>query len=191
MDPISGFRGGRGFDLPPASKFRSGHLPSTAIPVSRALPRDGDGSVSASDDDITTDSEEEDSRGRYSLDSSPVNPRIPVRNGNPVQTRGRYASDYVYSDVSSSRETIFGRERNVVDRLLRQSGTSVVYTEEDAEESDSAASSEFSTTQVGSISGASGMRRRVYTSEGYASSVTSHANVQGAAQKVCFDYCVI
>lgn len=151
------------------------------------LPRDVDGSVSASENDVTTDSEDEVYGGRYSLDSSPRDPRIPNRNGNPVQSRARYVSDYVYSDVSSSRETIFGRERKVGERLVGQSGRSVYTEEEEEKESDSAASSEFSTTQVGSISGASGIRRRVYTSEGYASSVASHLNVKGAAHKVCFD----
>ncbi|TXG52695.1 hypothetical protein EZV62_021864 [Acer yangbiense] len=187
IDPITGLRGGRGFDLPPPSKFRSGHLPTTAIPVSSTLlPRDVDGSASASENDVTTDSEDEVYGRRYSLDSSPQDPRIPNRNGIPLQSSTRYASasDYPYSDVSSSRETIFGRERNVGERLVRQGGRNV-YTEEEEEEeeSDSAGSSEFSTTQVGSINGAGGMRRRVYTSEGYASSVASHVNAKGAAQK--------
>lgn len=173
---------GRGFDLPPPSKFRSGHLPTTAIPVSRTLPRDAEESASASENEMITDSEDDVYGGRYSLDSSPQDQRIPPH-GNSAQRRAHYVSDYGYSDVSSSRETIFGRERNAGVRLVRGSGRTV-YTEEDEEESDSAASSEFSTTQVGSVSGASGVRRRTYVSEGYASSVASHANVRSTAQKV-------
>lgn len=178
IDPITNRRG---FDLPPPSKFRSGHLPATAIPVSRTLPRDAEESASASENEMITDSEDDVYGGRYSLDSSPQDQRIPPH-GNSAQRHTHYASDYGYSDVSSSRETIFGRERNVVERLVRGSERTV-YTEEDEEESDSAASSEFSTTQVASVSGASGMRRRANVSEGYASSVASGANVKSTAGK--------
>lgn len=178
IDPITNRRG---FDLPPPSKFRSGHLPMTAIPLSRTLPRDAEESASASENEMITDSEDDVYSGRYSLDSSPQDQRIPPH-GNSVQRHARYASDYGYSDVSSSRETIFGRERNVGERLVRGSERTV-YTEEDEEESDSAASSEFSTTQVASVSGASGMRRRANVSEGYASSVASGANVKSTSEK--------
>ena len=185
IDPITNRRG---FDLPPPSKFRSGHLPMTAIPLSRTLPRDAEESASASENEMITDSEDDVYSGRYSLDSSPQDQRIPPH-GNSAQRHARYASDYGYSDVSSSRETIFGRERNVGERLVRGSERTV-YTEEDEEESDSAASSEFSTTQVASVSGASGMRRRANVSEGYASSVASGANVKSTSEKVgivCLD----
>jgi len=61
---------------------------------------------------------------------------------------------------------------------VRQSG----FTEDDS--SDSAASSEFSTTQVGgSINGAL-PRGRTYLSEGYASSVPSRMNVKSTTKKV-------
>lgn len=178
IDPITHRRG---FDLPPPSKFRSGHLPTTAIPLSRTLPRDAEESASASENEMITDSEDDVYCGRYSLDSSPQDQRIPPH-GNSAQRHARYASDYGYSDVSSSRETIFGRERNVGGRFVRGSERTV-YTEEDEEESDSAASSEFSTTQVASVSGASGMRRRANVSEGYASSVASGANVKSTSEK--------
>lgn len=178
IDPITNRRG---FDLPPPLKFRSGHLPATAIPVSRTLPRDAEESASASENEMITDSEDDVYGGRYSLDSSPQDQRIPPH-GNSAQRHTHYASDYGYSDVSSSRETIFGRERNVGERLVRGSERTL-YTEEDEEESDSAASSEFSTTQVASVSGASGMRRRANVSEGYASSVASGANVKSTAGK--------
>lgn len=135
-----------------------------------------------------TDSEDDVYSGRYSLDSSSQDQRIPPH-GNSAQRHARYASDYGYSDVSSSRETIFGRERNVGERFVRGSERTV-YTEEDEEESDSAASSEFSTTQVASVSGASGMRRRANVSEGYASSVASGANVKSTSEKVGIIVCL-
>jgi len=175
--------------LPPPSKFRSGHLPSTAIPVSRTIPGDVDESGSNSENDMSTDSEEEVYGGRYSLDLSPPDDRIPNgttahRDGNLRQRRPHYASD-MYSDVSSSMETVVGRQGHVAERLVKGNGRYPVgqygYTED--ESSDSAASSEFSTTQVGSINGAV-PRARAYVSEGYASSVPSRVNMESAAEKV-------
>ncbi|XP_022768422.1 uncharacterized protein LOC111312441 isoform X1 [Durio zibethinus] len=196
MDPITNTRsGGRNFGLPPPAKFRSGHLPATAIPVtSTTLTGDvEDDSASASENDVTTDSDEDTVYGgRYSLDSSPQDERIPDgtarRYGNPAQRKPRYAtaSDYTYSDVSSSMETLMGgRGGNLGDRLARGNGRYPVgrdgFTEED-ESSDSAGSSEFSTTQVGSINGRI-PRNRAYASEGYASSVPSRINAVNAAEK--------
>lgn len=178
---------GRGFGLPPPAKFRSGHLPANAIPVSTVMLGETGDSGSNSDNDDSIESEEEVYGGRYSLDSSPQDRRVPPngaarRYGN--LTRPRYASDYTYSEVSSSRETLVGRPGTVRDPLMRgatnvrQSG----FTEDDS--SDSAASSEFSTTQVGgSINGAL-PRGRTYLSEGYASSVPSRMNVKSTAEKV-------
>lgn len=181
-DPISGIGAGRGFGLPPPAKFRSG-----AIPVSTVRPGETGDSGSNSDNDESIDSEEETFGGRYSLDSSPQDRRAPnvaaSRYGNLTQRGPRYASDYTYSEVSSSRETLVGRHGTLRDPMmrgatnLRQSGL----TEDDS--SDSAASSEFSTTQVGSINGAP-LRSRTYLSEGYASSVPSRMTVTGAAEKV-------
>ncbi|KHN26126.1 hypothetical protein glysoja_019450 [Glycine soja] len=186
-DPISGMKSGagRGFGLPPPAKFRSGHLPANAIPVSTVMPGETGDSGSNSDNDDSIESEEEVYGGRYSLDSSPQDRRVPNgaarRYGN--LTRPRYASDYTYSEVSSSRETLVGKPGTVRDPLMRgaanvrQSG----FTEDDS--SDSAASSEFSTTQVGgSINGAL-PRGRTYLSEGYASSVPSRMNVKSTAEK--------
>ncbi|KAG5052607.1 hypothetical protein HKD37_02G005259 [Glycine soja] len=187
-DPISGMKSGagRGFGLPPPAKFRSGHLPANAIPVSTVMPGETGDSGSNSDNDDSIESEEEVYGGRYSLDSSPQDRRVPPngaarRYGN--LTRPRYASDYTYSEVSSSRETLVGKPGTVRDPLMRgaanvrQSG----FTEDDS--SDSAASSEFSTTQVGgSINGAL-PRGRTYLSEGYASSVPSRMNVKSTAEK--------
>ncbi|KAF5456023.1 hypothetical protein F2P56_025539 [Juglans regia] len=190
IDPITNIRsgGGRGFGLPPPAKFRSGHLPSNAIPVSRTIPGDVDESGSHSDNDMSTDSEEV-YVGRYSLDSSPQDERIPSgttahRYGNPAQRPPHYASDYMYSDVGSSMETVAGRQGHVAERLVRGNGRHPVgkygYTED--ESSDSAASSEFSTTQVGSINGAV-PHTRAYVSEGYTSSVPSRVNMASAAKK--------
>lgn len=162
--------------------------------MSRTIPVDADESRSASENDITTESDEDDVYGgRYSLDSSPPDERIPnsanagKRYGNAVQRGTRYASDYGYSDVSSSMETVVGRRGNVAYRLGRGNGGLAVgrngYTEDDEEESDSVASSEFSTTQVGSVSSAL-PRSRLRVSEGYASSVPSRANVESVADKV-------
>ncbi|XP_030934042.1 uncharacterized protein LOC115959685 isoform X1 [Quercus lobata] len=194
IDPIAGIRnvGGRGFGLPPPSKFRSGHLPMNAIPVSRTIPGDVDDSGSNSEKDMSTESDEEVYGGRYSLESSPQDERVPNatahRYGNPVQRQARYGSDYMYSDVSSSMETVVGRRGNLAERLVRGNGRYPVgrngYTED--ESSDSAASSEFSSTQVGSINGAV-PQGRAYVSGGYASSVPSQSvpsqNVESAAEK--------
>ncbi|XP_041021346.1 uncharacterized protein LOC121262803 isoform X2 [Juglans microcarpa x Juglans regia] len=190
IDPITNIRigGGRGFGLPPPAKFRSGHLPSNAIPVSTAILGDVDGSESNSDHDMSTGSEEEVYESRYSLESSPQDERVPSgtiahRNGNPEQRPPHYASDYMYSDVSSSMETVVRRHGHVAERM-RGNGRYLVgkygYTED--ESSDSAASSEFSTTQVGSVNGAV-PHTRAYVSEGYASSVASRVNVESATRK--------
>ncbi|XWS21422.1 hypothetical protein CRYUN_Cryun30bG0053700 [Craigia yunnanensis] len=196
MDPVNNIRtGGRNFGLPPPAKFRSGHLPASAIPVTSITVTGSveDDSASASENDVTTHSEEDTVYGgRYSLDSSPQDERIPNaiahRYGNPAQRRPRYAtaSDYTYSDVSSSMETLMGgRGGNLGDRLGRGNGRYPAgrdgFTEED-ESSDSAGSSEFSTTQAGSINGRI-PRSRAYVSEGYVSSVPSRINVESAAEK--------
>ncbi|KAI9106858.1 hypothetical protein K1719_022386 [Acacia pycnantha] len=182
IDPITGLKSGssRGFGLPPPTKFRSGHL-SNAIPVS-TIPSEG------SDSGNDTDSEDETYSGRYSMDSSPSDLRGKVPNGttqrcgNLTQRRPRYASDYTYSEVSSSRETLVGRPGVVRDPLRRSNGNvrESGFTED--ESSDSAASSEFSTTQVDSVGG-SLQRTKAYVSEGYASSVPSRMYGQCATEK--------
>lgn len=106
---------------------------------------------------MTCDSDDDTYGGRYSIDSSPQEERI--TNGsahayrNPGRKPPRYASDYTYSEVSSSRETMVGAPRNLRERVMRNG-----FTED--ESSDSAASSEFSTTQTGSIKSA--VPSRVY-----------------------------
>lgn len=200
IDPITHIRsgsggggGGKGFGLPPPSKFRSGHLPTNAIPV-RTIPVDGDESGSASDNDRTSDSEDGIYGGRYSPDSSPQDDRVPSASaahrysGNRSQGQAHYGSDYTYSDVSSSMDTVVGRHKPAAEKLVRGTGKYSVarngYTED--ESSDSAASSEFSTSQAGGGSINSGVPpNRAYVSEGYASSVASQKNLGSAAQKVC------
>ncbi|KAG5543870.1 hypothetical protein RHGRI_016584 [Rhododendron griersonianum] len=185
--------GGRGIGLPPPSNFRSGHL-SGVIPVSKTLPgEDVDDSGSVTENDMTTDSEEEVYGGRYSLDSSPQDDRVPITNnaaaqryyGSAQRKQPVYASGSVYSDdVTSSRETIGRGDGNGAERLMRGANRYPIgrdgYTED--ESSDSAASSEFSSTQVTSNNGA-GPRARAYASEGHASSVPSRINAESAGVK--------
>lgn len=192
MDPLSSIRngGGRGVGLPPPS-FRSSHL-SGVIPISRVIPGDVDDSRSASDNDMTTDSDEEIYGGRYSLDSSPQDDRVPSsttapKYQDPVSRRvPLYASDAMYSDdLTSSRETLGRGQRHVADRLKgganRYSVGNSVYTED--ESSDSAASSEFSTTRVGSKNG-SAQPARTCVAQGYGSSVPSNLKMERTTLKV-------
>lgn len=195
-DPITGVRartGARGFGLPPPSKFRSGHLPASAISVSRTISGDVDNSASASENDMSTDSEEDVYGTRYSLDSSPQRNTVPNRSGyrygNPLG-RSNNGSDYFFSDVSSSRETLVGGHRKMEERMTSKNGRYPVrqngYTHTEDDSSDSAASSEFSTTHVGgSINGAIPMNRASMASEGgYSSSQPSRMNVGNAPKKV-------
>lgn len=193
-DPFIGVgagTGARGFGLPPPSKFRSGHLPASGIPVSRPISGRADDSASASENDLSTDSEEDVYGVRYSLDSSPQqHNRVPNRStyryGNSLHGRTNNGSDYFFSDVSSSRETLVSGHRQMTDRMTSKNGRYPTkqngFTEDDS--SDSAASSEFSTTQVGSINGALPRNRASMASEGYSSSLPSRVNVGDAPKKV-------
>nr|GLL48126.1 uncharacterized protein LOC109170389 [Ipomoea trifida] len=205
IDTLTGLRsGGRSAGLPP-SKFQSGHL-SGVIPVSRVIHADSDDNGTASENDMCTDSEEEVYGGRYSPESSPQDERPPSRGAaqryyNYAQRRvPQYGSESAFSDdvdVNSSRETIGRGIGHVAERAVRGTSRfperSGAYTEE--EESDSAASSEFSTTQVGTNSGTV-LRSATYASEDYSSSVPSKSNrgsltqkdmVAGSLGKVSFD----
>ncbi|CAI9291706.1 unnamed protein product [Lactuca saligna] len=152
INPISSRNMGRGFGLPPASKFRSGHLPGI-VPISQVLP--GEDTDSASENDMSTDSEGEVYGGRYSLDSSHPDDIVPPssRYHDPLQMRPQY---HVYSsDVSSCVETMGSRgKENVVDRFkgIEKNQCHVrnsVYTEDESDDDDdSRGSSELSTTQV-------------------------------------------
>lgn len=190
IDPLSSIRnGGRGVGLPPPA-FRSGQL-SGVIPISRVIPGDIDDSRSASDNDMTTDSEEEVYGGRYSLDSSPQDDRVPSSTTapkyyNPASRHApQYASDALYSDdLTSSRDSLGRGQGYVADRLTRGANRYSVgnslYTED--ESSDSAASSEFSTTQVGSNNGTV-PPTRTYVSQGYRSSAPSKMKMDSTIQK--------
>lgn len=151
-----------------------------------------DDSASASENDMSTDSEEDVYGVRYSLDSSPQHSRVPNRStyryGNSLQGRSNNGSDYFFSDVSSSRETLVGGgHRQMADRMTSKNGRYPTkqngFTED--ESSDSGASSEFSTTQVGgSINGALPRNRASMASEGYSSSLPSRVTVGNAPKKV-------
>ncbi|KAL2892899.1 Hemin import ATP-binding protein HmuV [Bienertia sinuspersici] len=184
IDPIlNKSSSSRGLGLPPPGKFRSGHLPPSSIPSSRIIP--GDDSASVSDNDITSESEDEDVYGgRYSLDSSPQDdhrgPPSMASNYRYSNTRSlpptrmSYGSDYLSSDVYSSVELSGKRGERLSKGNERYPVAQNGYADYDSE--DSAASSDFSSSQVGSnVRTAS--RSQVHTSEGYVSSVTSKMNV--------------
>ncbi|KAK9063154.1 hypothetical protein SSX86_017024 [Deinandra increscens subsp. villosa] len=136
IDPISSRNSSRGFGLPPASKFRSGHLPGV-IPISQVLP--GEDINSASENDMSTDSDAEVFGGRYSLDSSPQDDRVLSGNRSYDRTHLRPRYHVYSSDVSSSIETMGARRTDK--NHIRNS-----YIEDETDDSDG--SSEFSTTQV-------------------------------------------
>ncbi|OUZ99781.1 hypothetical protein BVC80_9065g56 [Macleaya cordata] len=186
IDPVSNIRncgnGGRGFGLPPTAKFSSGHLPSGVIPVPLTVRNNGGDRESGSDMD--TDSDEENYIGRYSIDSSPeddLDRRIPIGSTQKYNTQlsgqPHYTSDSVYSEISSSRETI-RQQQGRKDERAKFGGYPVgknEFTEED-EWSDSVVSSEFASTQVGS-NNINVPQRRTH-SEGYSTSVHSRANAE-------------
>uniref|UniRef100_A0A7N0UMB3 Uncharacterized protein n=1 Tax=Kalanchoe fedtschenkoi TaxID=63787 RepID=A0A7N0UMB3_KALFE len=154
MDPPASRNGGRDIGLPPPSKFTSGHLPSRVVRFSTA-DADADDSMSGSEED----SEEDLYAGNYSLDSSPQDGTIPSglihKSVKPLNGRPHSATDYMRSDVSSSAETVAASRRNAAERIgklnhrypVRQN----IYREDDS--TDSAASSEYSSVQVGRTSG--------------------------------------
>ncbi|KAL9665332.1 hypothetical protein QQ045_020751 [Rhodiola kirilowii] len=154
INPLSSRIGGRDIGLPPPSKFTSGHLPSRVVHLPKA-----DDSVSESDDEMSLDSEEDVYGGRSSLDSSPQNGRIGSsvahKAARALNEQPQSASDYMYSDVSSSMETVVGALRSTAERLAklnhRYPVKQTTYTEDESTES--AASSEYSSTQVGGTSG--------------------------------------
>ncbi|RWR92490.1 Pesticidal crystal cry8Ba [Cinnamomum micranthum f. kanehirae] len=176
-----------GFGLPPA-KFQTAH-----IPISRPIHVDAEDSGFASDMDVSTDSEEEIYGGRYSLDSSPqddkVN-RVPNGNGNAGRfgnsnlRQQNYMSDPVYSDFSSSKETI-GRQQQgrgtngVGPGVGRYPVGGDDYSED--ESSDSPRSSEFP-THMGNKRGEIPSRVN-YRSDGYSSGVPLQTNVPANVEK--------
>lgn len=188
IDPILNNVNGssRGFGLPPPGKFRSGHLPPNAIPVSGVIT--GDETGSGSDNGITSDSEEDVVYGgKYSLDSSPQDDRVPspravnyrYSNSRPLPpSRMSYSSDYMSSDVYSSVELSGRRVGPQGDRLVQGNGRYQVgqngYAEDESVDSES--SSEFSSTQVASsVRGAT--HSQATASEDCGASTTSRMNV--------------
>ncbi|GMH00239.1 hypothetical protein Nepgr_002078 [Nepenthes gracilis] len=191
IDPILNTQSAsRGFGLPSTGKFRSGHLPPGAIPVSGLIPEND--SVYGSDNDITSEEEEDAYGGRYSLDSSPQEDRVPCSsnyrysNTRPLPRRPNYASDYTYSDVNSSVEVSVKRDGNESGMSMKENGRYPVgrngYMEVEDESSDSAASSELSSMQMGSNIGTAS-HSKANISEGYTSSATSRMNIESATEK--------
>ncbi|ERN02898.1 hypothetical protein AMTR_s00135p00051230 [Amborella trichopoda] len=116
-DPILNMRNGvRNFGLPP-SKLRSAYMSAPQV-----MP--GDESGFGTESQYSTDSEEYIYGGRYSLDSSPqeeirVFNRKPSngsaqRYNTPVSMQQQYSSDRLYSDYSSSRETLMPNSSGTV-----------------------------------------------------------------------------
>ncbi|KAF9620736.1 hypothetical protein IFM89_014257 [Coptis chinensis] len=97
---------GRGFGLPPTSKYRSGHLPSGLIPTSRTIPVSKVESEFGSDMD-TSDSEDDVYGGRYSLESSPqdhLHHRVPERSVGVQYSAGSLRHDHIEDESSDSSE---------------------------------------------------------------------------------------
>lgn len=143
IDPIiEAPNGSSGYGLPHSSKFGSGHFPASSISIIRTTT--GGSIDSKSDNDTDTESENV-YGGVYSLDSSTQEEKLPNDKaygyGNALQRHKLYASD-----MSSSKQTVAMGERFARENE-RQRGRRNCYKEDEL--SDSAASSEFSTSQVG------------------------------------------
>ncbi|XP_062221931.1 uncharacterized protein LOC133921176 [Phragmites australis] len=155
---VRGATGRGGLGMPPPEKFRSGHIPRAAVPLSRSSLRSDDGSAaSGSDTNESSDTEEvEVCSGRYSVDSSPRRDDIPHRTAVPLYRYATvpgqqhyYSTDDGHSDLSSSRDTALPRAK--AQQLRRPQGRVVGYVEE--EYSDSGGSSEFSSRVEGRSNG--------------------------------------
>ncbi|KAH7679631.1 hypothetical protein IHE45_06G071100 [Dioscorea alata] len=188
-DPLRGHRnGGRAFGIPPAEKFRSGHLPRGAIPVSMPAQDESD---SGTDMDESSDTEEI-YNGRYSLDSSPQDDvserRMPNGNSAAAAAAAKryakapprqhyYTSDgYGYSDVSSSRDT-----DQQLSQQQRMQGRANGYVEE--ESSDSGGSLEFSRS-AGWSTGSVGVNSRgTYPVENFSRNVPYREEVKAEPEK--------
>ncbi|PKA49118.1 hypothetical protein AXF42_Ash010803 [Apostasia shenzhenica] len=130
-DHLHGIRNGSwNLGIPPPEKFRSGHLPRSAVPLSRTVPVEGYSEL-GSDMDVSSDTEEEIYNCKYSPESSPPQDSLSRRkipNGtNGVARQHAYYSDG-YSDVSSSMDTV----RQPVRQKWKQ-GSMGGYTEEEEE----------------------------------------------------------
>lgn len=157
MDPLRALRsaaGRGGLGMPPPEKFRSGHIPRAAVPLSRSSLRSDDGdATSGSDMDESSDTEEiEVGSGRHSVDSSPRCDDISRRTAAPLHRYATvpgqqhyYSTDDGYSDLSSSRDTALPRPKTQQTRRPQRRVVGYV----DEEYSDSAGSSEFSSQVEG------------------------------------------
>ncbi|KAG9450790.1 hypothetical protein H6P81_010755 [Aristolochia fimbriata] len=110
IDPLRSARNVNwNYGVTPANKFRTGQVPSRVIPVSGSVGRDEDASVSGSDMDETTDTEEEVYGGRYSLDSSPQEDIIPsIPNGASHRYVAPSARQENFSDSDSAGSSTSG-----------------------------------------------------------------------------------
>ncbi|KAL0909052.1 hypothetical protein M5K25_023574 [Dendrobium thyrsiflorum] len=176
-DPLHGLRnGGRGLGIPPPEKFRSGHLPRTAVPLSRTMPVD-EYSELGSDMDVSSGTEEDIYGGKYSPESSPPqngigHGRIPNGRTGVVRQHPYYSDGY--SDFSSSVEAV----RQPARQQWKQ-GSLSGYTVEDEE-----GSSGFSgLVGRGEFTGVSENARGRYTKESYLSKGRFQNNTPVSAAK--------
>lgn len=193
MDALRAVRGGAGradLGMPPPEKFRSGHIPRAAVPLSRGSLRSDDGSAaSGSDMDESSDTEEiEVCSGRYSVDSSPRRDDISRRTAVPLYRYATvpgqqhyYSTDDGYSDLSSSRDAALPRPKTQQTR--RPQARVPGYVEE--EYSDSAGSSEFSSQVEGRSNGMAS--KGGYASE-YSHTGPARRVVNNAVPKVAGNY---
>jgi hypothetical protein len=182
MDPLRSAAVRRGLGMPLPEKFRSGHIPRAAVPLSRGSLRSDDGSAaSGSDMDESSDTEEiEVYSGRYSVDSSPLRDDISRRTAAPLYRyatvpgqQHHYSTDDGYSDLSSSRDTALPRPK--AQQIRRPQARVVGCVEE--EYSDTAGSSEFSSQVEGRSNG-------VTSKGGYASEYSHTGPARGEVNGV-------
>ncbi|OAY66910.1 hypothetical protein ACMD2_14233, partial [Ananas comosus] len=140
--------GGRGLGVPPPERFRSGHLPIGAIPISRTIPIE-DYSESGSDMDVSSDTEVEEIRGgKYFVGSSPSNDVSGLRVSDGAFVGNRYAGQLSGRNYySSNRNSAFSSLRQ---ETVRDNG--YMEEEEEIELSDSGGSLEFA-SQTGKDNG--------------------------------------
>lgn len=159
--------GGRGLGVPPPERFRSGHLPIGAIPISRTIPTE-DYSESGSDMDVSSDTEVEEIRGgKYFVGSSPSNDVSGSRVSDGAFIGNRYAGRNYYS---SNRNSAFSSLRQ---ETVRDNG--YMEEEEEIELSDSGGSLEFA-SQAGKDNGGGSYFR-------FREEVSSQAEEVGAGKR--------
>ncbi|KAF5749744.1 hypothetical protein HS088_TW03G00069 [Tripterygium wilfordii] len=187
IDPIvNQIKGAYNSGVLPPTKFDIEHL-SGVIPASQPTSVTSINGRSGSDMDTSSDSEDEVYGGQYSLKSSPQDDKIPTSVA-PVYNASRQRDVNHYKDeINFSRKSTPEKQGKGEDRLgredygvqLGQPGAS------EDEQSDSATSTEMSSTQCRSNSTAT--RRETYTSDGYSSNIRLQANVETRVEQ---DLCV-